>query len=68
MRKKNYSFYELCMDNIWKQKEYFHNMKINRDIIRILEKETVDSISRQENLEIDCKETYEDYIKNYFLD
>ena len=68
MQNKNYSFYELCMDNIWKQKDYFHNMKENKDIIRILEKETGESILRRKKLEIDCKESYEDYINNYFSD
>ena len=56
------------MDNIWKQKDYFHNMKENKDIIRILEKETGESILRRKKLEIDCKESYEDYINNYFSD
>ena len=68
MKNKNYSFYELCMDNIWKQKEYFYNMKKNDDIISMLEKETRESNLVRKQMEANNKESYEDYIKNYFLE
>ena len=68
MNKKGISFYEFCMDNIWKQKEHFFNIKMERDIIEKLEKEAKDSIIRKNNLEENNKQSYEDYIKQYFLD
>ena len=68
MKNKNYSFYELCMDNIWKQKEYFYNMTKNDDIISMLEKETRESNLVRKQMEANNKESYEDYIENYFLE
>ena len=66
MKNKGMTFYELCMENIWRQKKYFDEMKKDDDIIQILQEETRKSILKKNELENKSGESYEDYIKKYF--
>ena len=66
MKNKGMTFYELCMENIWRQKKYFDEMKKDDDIIQILQEETHKSILKKNELENKSGESYEDYIKKYF--
>ena len=66
MKNKEMTFYELCMENIWRQKKYFDEMKKDDDIIQILQEETRKSILKKNELENKSGESYEDYIKKYF--
>ena len=54
------------MENIWRQKKYFDEMKKDDDIIQILQKETRKSILKRNELENQSGESYEEYIKKYF--
>jgi len=54
------------MNNISKQKKYFNNLDTDNVIMNSLEKESIDSLKKQNDLEKNQKESYEDYIKKYF--
>ena len=68
MVKSKVSFYEFCMENIWKQKDYFSKITTDGIIIKKLKKEAIESIKTQEKLESDFTESYEDYINKYFFE
>ena len=67
MTENQLSFYEFTMNNISKQKKYFNNLDTDNVIMNSLEKESIDSLKKQIDLEKNQKESYEDYIKKYFL-
>ena len=67
MRENKFSFYELAMNNISDQKKYFNNIDTDNAIMNSLEKESIDSLKKQNDIEKNQKESYEDYIKKYFL-
>ena len=62
------SFYEFCMDNIWKQKKYFSNIQVDNSIEKILREETELSLEKKDYLENNNLESFEDYINKYFID
>ena len=66
MTENQLSFYEFTMNNISKQKKYFNNLDTDNVIMNSLEKESIDSLKKQNDLEKNQKESYEDYIKKYF--
>ena len=68
MIKNGYSFYEFCMENIWKQQKYFSNLRANNHILKLLIRESELSNIKKKELEKKENEKYEDYVKNYFLD
>ena len=68
MIKNGYSFYEFCMENIWKQQKYFSNLRANNHILKLLIRESELSNNKKKELEKKENEKYEDYVKNYFLD
>ena len=68
MKIKEISFYEFCMENIWKQKKYFTNINIEEKIFKKLKDESLMSDERRVYMERNNQETYEDYIEKYFED
>ena len=68
MKMKEISFYEFCMENIWKQKKYFTNINIEESIVKKLKDESLMSDERRVYMECNNQETYEDYIEKYFED
>ena len=68
MKIKEISFYEFCMENIWKQKKYFTNINIEEGIVKKLKDESLMSDERRVYMERNNQETYEDYIEKYFED
>ena len=68
MTKDKISFYEYCMKNIWKQKKYFNSIDIDKNFIKKLELEKIKSLEEKKILEENSGESYEEYIKKYFLD
>ena len=68
MTKDKISFYEYCMKNIWKQKKYFNSIDIDKNFIKKLELEKIKSLKDKRMLEENTEESYEEYIKKYFLD
>ena len=68
MTKDKISFYEYCMKNIWRQKKYFNSIDIDKNFIKKLELEKIKSLKEKRILEENSGESYEEYIKKYFLD
>ena len=68
MKDKKISFYEFCVENIWKQKKYFSNISTEENIIKKLQDESVLSNEKRIYMEHNDEETYEDYIEKYFED
>ena len=62
------SFYEFCMENIWKQKKYFSNIQADNNIEKILREETKLSLKKKDYLESNSVESFEDYINKYYKD
>ena len=62
------SFYEFCMENIWKQKKYFSNIQADNNIEKILREETKLSLKKKDYLESNNVESFEDYINKYYKD
>ena len=66
MTEKQLSFYEFTMNRISEQKKYFNNFDTDIVIMNSLEKESIDSLKKQNDIEKNQNESYEDYIKKYF--
>ncbi|MBT7543185.1 MAG: glutamate--cysteine ligase [Gammaproteobacteria bacterium] len=62
------SFYEFCMENIWKQNKYFSNIQADNNIEKILREETKLSLKKKDYLESNNVESFEDYINKYYKD
>tara|TARA_B100000768_G_C10894967_1_gene215242 strand:- start:8 stop:508 length:501 start_codon:yes stop_codon:yes gene_type:complete len=66
MIENKYSFYEFCMENIWKQKKYFSTLNFDNDILKKLKEESLISIKKKKLLEKNSTESYQEYIRRYF--